>query len=372
MPRIVAHIKEMLEEEKYGTEFISKLPDRLRELDVPHLLMMHDYIESVEERCRLPLWAKANNQLMTKVTQLLSEESENYEREKRRHLEVALRKERMQQLEEAKQREFERVMENIREKSRQMAEEEIMEQERKRQMQERINMAKKTFEGEKKRWRLFFLGIFILIAVAVPIIIFVKQLTYLIIALFCDGCLSAFIFWRAYTAGLLSQDSIIPAEKLEHNIRVRAEDLRLKAMNELKEKERLYQEELDREKEEKRARKKARKEAKLLNAAVSRISTGVDSDSYKTNSYREQYELLEDGMIGDENIESVYAHHSSKNGQFNQENPSITNRSDFATEDIEKYETENRYADYMMKTAAILDEIMKEKENEVHEFDDIL
>jgi uncharacterized membrane protein YgcG len=263
MPRIVAYIKEMLEEEKYSSTYIDKLPVRLKELNASQLHGMYTHLEKIKKGSRLKLWENANGSIMTKMEAELAEKQSVVDA-KRKKREEELRKLReARAIERAKVVEAKRVIEHIVEQTREKAIKEVKDEEFKRKSNERIDLMKEIMKGEEKQKKLLYGGAAFLVIGIVVIAVATKVIYIIAAGVFFVVVIAGVIFYFAWRAPIF-EPMVVTEEDIENRIDIRAEDLRLKAMNELKRQEEEHNARALREQQE---RRRIRHEKKLIREA---------------------------------------------------------------------------------------------------------
>lgn len=259
MPRIAAYVKELLDEEQYGTEYMKKLPLRLDELNTAQLNGMSSHLIAVKENSTFKLWKEANAELVSRMDPVVKSRNAAAAAEEARLTQERLKREHHADMIRAKKEEEKRVLQKIDQKAKETAEKEIADLETKRQYTERVELMEKAAIGDEKRWRLIKFGSAFFIVAVVLIGVFVKNIVYLIIGIVCALCITSLVMWRAYTVAILTP-LVVTKEDLEKQITVRTEDLVLKARNNLKQKEADYKAKLLKEREDRRRYRRDKKE----------------------------------------------------------------------------------------------------------------
>jgi hypothetical protein len=60
MPEIASYVKELLDEDMFGTEYYDKIDDRVRQLNVSQLKSMYDHLQETTDNAKFRMWRDAN------------------------------------------------------------------------------------------------------------------------------------------------------------------------------------------------------------------------------------------------------------------------------------------------------------------------
>ena len=63
MPEIASFVKELLEEEVFGTDYYNRIDDRVQELNVSQLKAMHKYLKETADNAKFHVWRDANGDI---------------------------------------------------------------------------------------------------------------------------------------------------------------------------------------------------------------------------------------------------------------------------------------------------------------------
>lgn len=267
MPRIVAYIKEMMEEERYGTKYIEKLPVRLQELNVAQLNGMYSHLTKIKGSATTKLWRNANGEIMSRMETILAEKNAIADAKQKRREQEILKRRQAREMARAKAVEAERVIQHIEEVARETAVEEIKEQEYQRKAAERIELMHKSIAAEKLRNTLLIRAAIFFVVTTTLLAVLVKNIIFAVVGIFGAACITGFVCWQAYLVSIV-EPKVVTQEELDKKTEIRAEDLRLKAMNDLKQKEREFKARVLREKQERREIRRRRRELKMIHAAL--------------------------------------------------------------------------------------------------------
>lgn len=203
----------------------------------------------------------ANKELMSKIETVLKEQVAEAEKVDKILEESRLKTmQRKRKIKEAKI-EQKRVMAMIAENARKTAEAAVHEEEFKRVADEKVEITAKTFQGEERRdkwWKRT--AVFFVIAVVVVCVV-ITDLLIMIACLAFIVIVTLVLVYRAYQFTVI-HPAPVHEEELEMEIERRCDVLKKKAVSNLREKERKFEEQQARDEEERKARK-AKKKAQL-------------------------------------------------------------------------------------------------------------
>ena len=261
MPSIALFIKQLLSEDKYSSGFSDRINDRIKELNAAQLQGIYNHLQATAKNSKSAIWLSANKELMSKIEGVLKEQVAEAQKVDKILEESRLKAvQRKRKVKEAKI-EQKRVMAMIAENARKTAEAAVREEEVKRQADEKVEITTKVFKGEERRdmwWKrtaaFFVIGVVIVCVVVTDLII-------LIAALVVVTLITLVLAYRAHQFTV-----VLPApvdeEEIEMEIERRSDVLKKKAVSNLREKERKFEEQQRRDEEERKQRK-AQKKAQL-------------------------------------------------------------------------------------------------------------
>eukprot|EP00598_Pedospumella_elongata_P009375 CAMPEP_0185007056 /NCGR_PEP_ID=MMETSP1098-20130426/86140_1 /TAXON_ID=89044 /ORGANISM="Spumella elongata, Strain CCAP 955/1" /LENGTH=500 /DNA_ID=CAMNT_0027535325 /DNA_START=91 /DNA_END=1593 /DNA_ORIENTATION=+ len=261
MPSIALFIKQLLSEDKYSSGFSDRINDRIKELNAAQLQGIYNHLQATAKNSKSAIWLSANKELMSKIEGVLKEQVAEAQKVDKILEESRLKAvQRKRKVKEAKI-EQKRVMAMIAENARKTAEAAVREEEVKRQADEKVEITTKVFKGEERRdmwWKRT--AAFFVIGVVVVCVV-VTDLIILIAALVVVTLITLLLAYRAHQFTV-----VLPApvdeEEIEMEIERRSDVLKKKAVSNLREKERKFEEQQRRDEEERKQRK-AQKKAQL-------------------------------------------------------------------------------------------------------------
>lgn len=261
MPSIALFIKQLLSEDKYSSGFSDRINDRIKELNAAQLQGIYNHLQATAKNSKSAIWLSANKELMSKIEGVLKEQVAEAEKVDKILEESRLKAvQRKRKIKEGKV-EQKRVMAMIADNARKTAEAAVRDEEVKRQADEKVEITTKVFQGEERRdmwWKRT--AAFFVIGVVVACVV----ITDLIILIACLVGVTLIALLLAYRAHQFT--TVLPApvdeDELEMEIERRSDVLKKKAVSNLREKERKFEEQQRRDEEERKQRK-AQKKAQL-------------------------------------------------------------------------------------------------------------
>jgi hypothetical protein len=272
MPSIALFIKELLAEEKYGSEFTDRIEERINVLNAAQLQGIYNHLAKTAKESKGPLWKEANMNIMSKIEGALRARLAEVEKEKKLIEEYRIKQRQKRTQKRNAEREKIRVMEMIEEKAHQQAEQEILEYENKRQAAERVYIMQETIKAEEKRnlyWKI--IVIVFLLLVGGSAYVMKDNILFLIAIIFGLAIISIYCGYRAHLLTFIKPIQIAP-EYIENQIQSREELLKKQALSQIRERERKFKDQqrfetLERRRLRKERREKAERDATILEEA---------------------------------------------------------------------------------------------------------
>lgn len=265
MPSIALFIKELLSEEENQRD--EKIHERIKQLNAAQLQGMYNHLLVTAQKAKSPMWKLANENLLGRIEEMLTIRIEEEQLEKRLLEDMKLKKKQKIVKEREAKREQKRVMEMVAETARKKAEEEVKENEQKRQAAERVSILQRVFQAEEKRnfyWKVI---AFAYVVIFVGAIIFLAPISVpmLIGAL---GGVTVLALAAAYKAHTLAhiKPTVVTPEELLTQVQQREDILKKQAVMALKEKERKFEEQLKKDREEAKKRRAVKREREKFEA----------------------------------------------------------------------------------------------------------
>lgn len=267
MPKIAAYIKEMLEEEKFGSEYIEKLPIRVQELNTAQLNGMMAHLKETKNFAVFSMWHDVNQELIRKITPTVEVRNVELRRLEKLEEEADMKREHQEELKRIKIHEAVIVKKKIESFAAMTAEKEIKDKEQERSAAEKLRVLKETGEGEDVRWRLVVAGVGFFLVVVAVVAATVKNIVYVAVALFVGGLFLSCILWKAYEVA-----DIIPVvvedDELDRQIHARESALKMEAYKALKEKEIAFKAKEAKDKLERRRYRQIKKDKAAEDQAI--------------------------------------------------------------------------------------------------------
>lgn len=264
MPSIALFIRELLAEEKYSTDFINRIEDRIKDLNAAQLQGMYNHLKTMEHTAKSGIWKNANQEIMSKIEGILKIRVEEAQKEKKVIEEYYIKQRQKQQMKKIAAKEKIRVMEMIEQNAFTEAEKEIKDNELKRQAAERVYILQEIGKAEEKRnfwWKI--LLAFYICALGGISYVMRESIIILIPCVFGLTVISVYLAYRAHLWTEIKPIVITP-EQLDALIELKAEILRKQALSNIRERERKFQEQQRRDTIERRRLRAQRKEQQRL------------------------------------------------------------------------------------------------------------
>lgn len=270
MPSIALFIKQLLSEDKYGSGFSDRIQERIQVLNAAQLQGMYNHLVSTAKNSKSDMWCQANKELISKIENVLKERTAEEAKVMKLLEEKELKeKQKLRKIKEARV-EQKRVMNMIASNARTKAENEVLEEETKRQAAEKFEIMNKVYQGEEKRNKSLKL-IAVGFVIGIVIVSVVVANMYILI-----GCIVAVLFisllfvYRAFRFGVVVP-AVVTETELQEEIQKRVEIHKRQAISVLREKERKFNEQQQRDKDDRKKRKELRRnqrkfETELLEA----------------------------------------------------------------------------------------------------------
>lgn len=239
MAALSAFIKQCLSEDKYGSQYVSEIEERVESMNLAQLQGMHSVLKEASRAAKVDVWRDGNDAILEHVNKWLAIRTKEYNIRKEREDEVARKFRARQQAREIHQREKENVIIQLRNNAGKQAEEEIKEYEANRKSQYKAGLYDMVDAAETKRLLVIKYGCAFLIVGCViigvlPIFLPFFNTIFVVIGILVVVMVACYIFFKGYQAG------IVPPydenfEGIQRAIDTRQEELFLKALNHLKE-----------------------------------------------------------------------------------------------------------------------------------------
>ncbi len=253
MPSVAQFIRELLSEDKYDAGFSERIEERIQHLNAAQLQGMYNHLVTTMKNSKSDMWAQANKDIISKIEGLLVIRTAEAAKEKKKLEEIQLKQQHKKQLEKEAKKEKKRVMRMIADTALKSAETAVREEENKRQADEKVEIMRKVFVGEEKRnswWKRTAAGVVVCVVV---VCVVVKDIYILIGCLLFICLVAAVLTYKAYHF-----TTVLPAPvdegRLAADIKLRQDVLKKKAISVLREKEQRYQEQVYRDRMEKKKR----------------------------------------------------------------------------------------------------------------------
>ena len=268
MPEISAYVKELLEEDEFGTAFHQRIDERVSSLNLSQLTKMHAHLEKTADHAQFYVWRDANvivDSHFGGFLQLRQAEKEQADRDKRdREKKVAFKQLRR----EALQKEEEKIKQYLEAHCLTVATAQIKEEEKERTVAERARIRVLVYKNEKYRNRLLLVAALVLaLGIASGVAFFLSTLLLMISII--AGALFISLTIVGFTMVVTRLEVTETSDKeIKKRIEERALQLKFEAENELIRKEEEFRRRVDADKEESRIRKKALKEHRELERQI--------------------------------------------------------------------------------------------------------
>ena len=284
MPEIARFIKELLQEDEYGTNFHANLGNRVRELNLATIQQMDAHLDQQADNAQFYIWREANLKVESEFNHRLQflldvkRRKEEEENEKRRKLAVKMN------MKEIAKSEAARVQEYIHANTFEVAKNEVINALNKSKQEEKARIRSNAFKIERERNWLLAIGLFILLAgTIIPIAVLyqslAENLVIIVAAIAISVTVSFLLFLRAWLVSRV-HITIVTDVEVEQKIFDRQQALKAEEEAEIAKKDQLYREQLQIEKEEKRIRRRERREREEWKAEreVEQLQRLVEND----------------------------------------------------------------------------------------------
>lgn len=261
MPSIAAFVRELLSEDKYGTEYMERIDERVQVLNAAQLQGLYNHLTKTANESRSKLWKDANNHLILKIKDVLAERMKVANEEKKIIQEARLKRAQKRRKQKEAFAEQERVRLMIEKKAHDDAEREVMEAEYQRQAAEKVAIMRQIVVAEDRRdflWKVIafvylclFGAIIAIFAVLFPVPIYITIGGLFLITIVC-----IVLAYRTYLLSIIKPIVIAP-EYIEGQIEAKAEAFKKQQYQKLREKERKF---LEQERLDKKERKRLKAE----------------------------------------------------------------------------------------------------------------
>eukprot|EP01038_Epipyxis_sp_PR26KG_P008319 gene8319-11255_t len=268
MPNIATFIAELLSEEKYDSAFNDRIGERIENFNAAQLQGMYTHLIKTSKNAKSEMWINANQEIIQKIEGLMRVRVEEAKLEQKLLDEVDLKEKQRKDALREKKREGKRVMKMIEDAAYERAAREIKEQEYKRATAERGELQHRLIDGENRRnywWIRIIISTIIFIVI---ISVFVKIVYILLALIFIILLVSGILLYKSYKFGVVVP-LVVSDEELERQISLKAQTYKKKAIEDIAENERKFNEQQIRDHEERKRIKKQKKkrlkyEAELL------------------------------------------------------------------------------------------------------------
>lgn len=239
MAALSAFIKQCLSEEKYGTQYVSEIEERVESLNLAQLQGMHYVLSQASKAAKVDVWREGNDAILEHVNKWLEIRTKEHNIVKEREEEVARKFRARQKAKELQIREKENVIMQLRKNARLNAEVEIKEFEANRRSTYKSELFNVVDAAETKRNNIIKYGCAFLIIGCIIVGLlpgFIPAITGLFVAtgIVLVVMISFYVFYMAFKAGRVAPYNE-NYEGIARAIDIREEELFLKSLNHLKE-----------------------------------------------------------------------------------------------------------------------------------------
>lgn len=261
MPSIAGFVRELLSEDKYGTEYMERIDERVQTLNAAQLQGLYNHLTKTANESRSKLWKDANNHLILKIKDVLAERVKAANEEKKIVQEARLKRSQKRRKQKESYMEQERVRQMIEKKAHDDAEKEVMEAEYQRQTAEKVAIMRQIVVAEDRRdflWKVIVFVYFCLFGAIIAIfaVLFPVPIYITIAALFLITIVCLILAYRTYLLSIIKPIVIAP-EYIEGQIEAKAEAFKKQQYQKIRDKERRF---LEQERMDKKERKRAHAE----------------------------------------------------------------------------------------------------------------
>ncbi len=272
MPSIAAFIRELVSEDKYSSGFSDRIEERVQQMNVAQLQGLHAVLKQNMKSAKTELWRTANQTIIDRIAAELKAKEKEFQKEQKLVEDYRIQqRQKVERMRAAKKEEI-RVKEMIEDKARSEAAKEVMDKEYARQNEERFVIMRRVFEAEEARnkWWIRIAVIYVLLVAGIiaTISVIMNFPIYITIGgIFVVTCGAVYAAYRCHLWTII-KPIVMPQELLDSQIEQRQETLVKQAFSVLREKERRYEEQVKKDKLDKKRRKAEKKEKQRLEAML--------------------------------------------------------------------------------------------------------
>lgn len=268
MPEIAAYIKELLEEDMFGTEYHERIQDRVATLNLSQLTKMQAHLEDVAATATFSYWKEANTKVENNFGGFLQMRQDEKDRNDQDQYDLEKKIEQRAMRKAGLKAEEDKVRGFIERHCEATARDQIVVEEKERRVQERAMLRRAVHVNERRRHRIYVAAVVIALAgVAAAVLTFPSNIPLLVAVIagtaFFAGFLAVFGF--VITRGA---PQVISTYQIEHMVAARAAELRVQAEEELHRKEGEFKSRQVVDREERRERKKQLRERRELERQI--------------------------------------------------------------------------------------------------------
>lgn len=224
MASLALFIQQCLTEEKYGTQFISEIEQRLESLNYTQLVKMHEVLIKASKAAKMKVWKEGNDNIIQYVEKWLEIRKKEHDIIMKREEEVLRRIRHKQKIKELNEREKIRVIQQLKEKARHTAEHEIKTLEVQRKAAYKQTLFEVVDRAEKRRNYHIIFGLLFFIIGCVICGLFIKDLIIVLSIIGGIFVITLFIFYRAYRVSQVAPYDDHP-DTIEKQIQIREREL---------------------------------------------------------------------------------------------------------------------------------------------------
>ena len=268
MPELSFFVKQLLEEDDFGTYFHSQIEERVKELSLPQLTKMSAHLDETAANAQFHVWREANIKVSSHFggyLQIREEEKKQQERE-RRDSERKLAARRAKKT--ALKREREKAMDFIEKHCAKVAAEQVIAEDKERKSRERARIRTLVYNNERLRWRWLAVALlFVVMGVVIGVVV-ARDNVLLMVAIIGAALLVA-LFIVGFTVALTRlKVTEFPEKLLKRMIEQRTQELKFQTETDLLKKEEEFQRQQLAEREESRVRRRALREQRELERQI--------------------------------------------------------------------------------------------------------
>jgi hypothetical protein len=268
MPELSFYVKQLLEEDEFGTYFHSQIDERVKELNLNQLSKMSAHLEETAANAEFKIWREANEIVhghFGGYLEIRAEEKKQRDKEQRDlERKVAARRAKKAAL----KREREKAMDFIEKHCAKVAADQIIAEEKERKSQERVRIRTLVYQNERLRGRWLAAAFFLVVAGVVMAVLVAKDNLLLLVAIIGSAVLVALaIVAFTFLVTRLEVTDVHPKE-LKRMIEQRTQELKFQTETDLLKKEEEFQRQQLVEREESRVRRRALREQRELERQI--------------------------------------------------------------------------------------------------------